>query len=250
MTTAIYDLALTGGNLLDPGLGINNEPRDIAFKDGKVAAVAERIDPTSATQSIDVTGKLVTPGLIDLHGHFYHGGSGTAVHADQTCLGSGVTTGVDAGSSGFLNYGAMRDYVFPAHRTRLIAFLHIGAVGLAANRVLGGALHDMRIIDVDETVQAIKANPGFLFGVKVRMHYDAVARWNAHEAMAKAKEAATEAGVRLMVHVSGTPIPLPDVLEHLGPGDISTHAFNGLPENILDNKGRSGQRCGQPPTAE
>ena len=238
MTTAIYDLALTGGNLLDPGLGINNEPRDIAFKDGKVAAVAERIDPTNATQSIDVTGKLVTPGLIDLHGHFYHGGSGTAVHADQTCLGSGVTTGVDAGSSGFLNYGAMRDYVFPAHRTRLIAFLHIGAVGLAANRVLGGALHDMRIIDVDETVQAIKANPGFLFGVKVRMHYDAVARWNAHEAMAKAKEAATEAGVRLMVHVSGTPIPLPDVLEHLGPGDISTHAFNGLPENILDNNGK------------
>jgi dihydroorotase len=238
MTTAIYDLALTGGNLLDPGLGINNEPRDIAFKDAKVAAVSERIDPASATQSIDVSGKLVTPGLIDLHGHFYHGGSGSAVHADQTCLGSGVTTGVDAGSSGFLNYGAMRDYVFPAHRTRLIAFLHIGGVGLAANRALGGGLHDMRIIDVDQTVQAIKENPGFIFGVKVRMHYDAVARWNAHEAMEKAKAAATQAGVRLMVHVSGTPIPLPDVLEHLGPGDISTHAFNGLPENILDNSGK------------
>ena len=238
MTTALYDLALTGGNLLDPGLGINNEPRDIAFKDGKVAAMADSIDPSKATQSIDVAGKLVTPGLIDLHGHFYHGGSGSAVHADETCLGSGVTTGVDAGSSGFLNYGAMRDYVFPAHRTRLIAFLHIGGVGLAANRALGGALHDMRIIDVDQTVQAIKENPGFIFGVKVRMHYDAVARWNAHEAMAKAKEAATEAGVRLMVHVSGTPIPLPDVLEHLGPGDISTHAFNGLPENILDNSGK------------
>ena len=237
MTTAIYDLALTGGNLLDPAQGINNEPRDIAFKDGKVAAVSDSIDPSSAAQAVDVSGKLVTPGLIDLHGHFYHGASGTAVHADRTCLGSGVTTGVDAGSAGFLNYGAMRDYVFPAHRTRLIAFLHIGAVGLAANRVLGGALHDMRIIDVGQTVQAIKENPGFIFGVKVRMHYDAVARWNAHEAMARAKEAATEAGVRLMVHVSGTPIPLPDVLEHLGPGDISTHAFNGLPENILDKAG-------------
>ncbi|MCY3692831.1 MAG: amidohydrolase family protein [Chloroflexota bacterium] len=237
MTTPAYDLALTGGNLLDPGQGINNERRDIAFKDGKVAAVADSIDPASATQTVDVSGKLVTPGLIDLHGHFYHGGSGSAVHADQTCLGSGVTTGVDAGSAGFLNYGAMRDYVFPAHRTRLIAFLHIGAVGLAANRVLGGGLHDMRVIDVGQTAQAIKDNPGFIFGVKVRMHYDAVARWNAHEAMAKAKEAATEAGVRLMVHVSGTPIPLPDVLEHLGPGDISTHAFNGLPENILDNAG-------------
>ena len=238
MTTATYDLALTGGNLLDPAQGINDEPWDIAFKDGKVAAIAPSIDPASASQSIDVTGKLVTPGLIDLHGHFYHGGSGSAVHADQTCLGSGVTTGVDAGSAGFLNYGAMRDYVFPAHRTRLIAFLHIGAVGLAANRVLGGGLHDMRIIDVEQTAQAIKENPGFLYGVKVRMHYDAVARWNAHDAMARAKEAATQAGVRLMVHVSGTPIPLPDVLEHLGPGDISTHAFNGLPENILDNNGK------------
>lgn len=238
MTTATYDLVLSGGNLLDPAQGINDEPRDIAFKDGKVAAVAGHIDPSSATQSIDATDKLITPGLIDLHGHFYHGGSSSAVHADQTCLGSGVTTGVDAGSSGFLNYGAMRDYVFPAHRTRLLAFLHIGAVGLAANRVLGGALHDMRIIDVEQTVQAIKENPGFIFGVKVRMHHDAVARWNAHEAMARAREAATEAGVQLMVHVSGTPIPLPDVLEHLGPGDISTHAFNGLPDNILDKAGK------------
>jgi dihydroorotase len=238
MTTTAYDLVLTGGNLLDPGQGINNERRDVAFKDGKVAAVADNISPDQAAQSVDVSGKLITPGLIDLHGHFYHGASSTAVHADQTCLSSGTTTGVDAGSSGFLNYGAMRDYVFPAHRTRLLAFLHIGAVGLSANRVLGGALHDMRIIDVDETVKAIKANPGFVFGVKVRMHWDAVARWNAHEAMAKAREAATEAGVKLMVHVSGTPIPLPDVLEHLGPGDISTHAFNGNPEGILDNAGK------------
>ncbi len=238
MTTATYDLVLSGGNLLDPAQGINDEPRDIAFKDGKVVAVADHIDPTSAAQAIDASGKLITPGLIDLHGHFYHGGSGSAVHADQTCLGSGVTTGVDAGSAGFLNYGAMRDYVFPAHRTRLLAFLHIGAVGLAANRVLGGGLHDMRIIDVEQTVQAIKENPDFVFGVKVRMHYDAVARWNAHEAMARAREAASEAGVRLMVHVSGTPIPLPDVLEHLGPGDISTHAFNGFPENMLDNAGK------------
>ena len=238
MTTATYDLVLSGGNLLDPAQGIKDEPRDIAFKDGKVAAVADHIDPASGAQAIDASGKLITPGLIDLHGHFYHGGSGSAVHADQTCLGSGVTTGVDAGSAGFLNYGAMRDYVFPAHRTRLLAFLHIGAVGLAANGVLGGGLHDMRIIDVAQTVQAIRENPGFVFGVKVRMHYNAVARWNAHEAMARAREAASEAGVRLMVHVSGTPIPLPDVLERLGPGDISTHAFNGFPEHMLDNSGK------------
>jgi dihydroorotase len=239
MTTAppTYDFLLKGGTLLDPGQGIHDR-RDIAFKDGKVAAVAERIDPASVANTVDVSGKLVTPGLIDLHGHFYHGGTGSAVHADRSCLSAGVTTGVDAGSAGFLNYGAMKDYVFPAHRTQLLAFIHIGAVGLAANRILGGDLHDMRGIDVDRTADAIKSNTGFFFGVKVRMHVDAVAHWNAHTAMKLARAVTDQAKARLMVHVSGTPIPLPDVLEFLGPGDISTHAFNGYHESILDRNGK------------
>ena len=239
MTTAPhrYDLLLQGGTLLDPAQNIYDR-RDVAFQDGKVATVAEKIDPALAKSVVEVSGKLVTPGLIDLHGHFYHGGTGSAVHADQNCLAAGVTTAVDAGSSGFLNYGAMKDYVFPAHRTRLLAFIHIGAVGLAANRVLGGGLHDLRVIDVDRTADAIKTNPGFFFGVKVRMHYDAVARWDAHTAMKQARAAADQAGAKLMVHVSGTPIPLPDVLEFLGPGDIATHAFNGDHESILDRNGK------------
>ena len=232
-----HDLLLKNGMLLDPGQNIYDK-RDIAFKDGVVSDVSMDISSELSSITVDVSGKLVTPGLIDLHGHFYHGGTGSAVHADQTCLSSGVTTGVDAGSSGFLNYGAMRDYVFPAHKTRLVAFLHIGAVGLAANRVLGGGLHDLRIIDVDQTVDTIKSNTNSIFGVKVRMHYDAVARWNAEKAMIAAREAADKSGTKLMVHVSGTPIPLPNVLEFLGPGDISTHAFNGDHESILDNNNK------------
>ena len=98
-----YDLVLTGGTLLDPAQGIHDR-RDIAFKDGLVAQVAERIDPASAGTSVDVSGKLITPGFIDLHGHFYHGGIPIAVHADEKCLSSGTTTGVDAGSAGFQNY--------------------------------------------------------------------------------------------------------------------------------------------------
>ena len=239
MTTATtnYDLLLKGGMVLDPGQGIHGR-RDIAFRDGLVAEVGEGIDPEGAAAVVDVSDKLITPGLIDLHGHFYHGGSGSAVHADQSCLSAGVTTGVDAGSAGFLNYGAMRDYVFPAHRTRLLAFLHIGAVGLAANRVLGGGLQDLRIIDVDRTADTIKGNAGFLFGVKVRMELNAVAYWNAAEAMRLARAAADQSGSRLMVHVSGTPIPLPQVLEFMGPGDVCTHAFNGNPESILDRQDR------------
>ena len=239
MTTVspTYDLVIKGGTLLDPAQGIHDR-RDIAFQGGKVAVVAPRIDPAGARNVVDVSGKLVTPGLIDLHGHFYHGANGSAVSADQQCLPAGVTTGVDAGSAGFLNYGAMRDYVFPAHRTRLIALLHIAAGGLVLNRILGGGLHDMRVIDVDRTADAIKSNPGFLFGVKVRMHIDAVAHWNASTAMRLAREAADKSGGRLMVHVSGTPIPLPEVLEFLGPGDICTHAFNGNAESILDRNDR------------
>ena len=235
--TAPYDLLLKGGTLLDPGQGIHDR-RDVAFRNGLVAAVADRLDPAHADRVIDIAGKLLTPGLIDLHGHFYHGGTGSAVPADRHCLAAGATTGVDAGSAGFLNYGAMRDYVFPAHRTRLLAFLHIGAVGLAANRILGGGLQDLRIIDADRTAAAIKENPGFLFGVKVRMEHNAVAYWNAAEAMRLARAAADQAGSRLMVHVSGTPIPLPQVLEYMGPGDICTHAFNGNAENMLDKQER------------
>ncbi len=234
MTTApAYDLLLTGGTLMDPAQGLNDR-RDIAFKDGLVAQVAERIDSSSAAITADVTGKLVTPGLIDIHGHFYHGGNLSAVHADEICMASGTTTGIDAGSAGCLNYGAMRDYVFPAHRTRLLAFLHVSGVGLANNALLGGGLHDMRMIDIDRTSDAIKENPGFCFGVKVRMHINAVAAWNAHEAMRAARAVADQSGSKLMVHVSGTPIPLPDILEFLGSGDICTHAFNGNPENMLD----------------
>ena len=234
-TPASYDLLLKGGTLLDPAQGIHDR-RDIAFQNGSVSEVAESIAADQAVNVVDISGKLVTPGLIDLHGHFYHGGSGSAVHADQNCLSAGATTGIDAGSAGFLNLGAMRDYVFPAHRTRLLAFLHIGSVGLAANRVLGGGLQDLRIIDVDQTADAVKSNPGFLFGIKVRMELNAVSHWDAPEAMRLARAAADQSGSRLMVHVSGTPIPLPQILEFMGPGDIVTHAFNGNHEGILDRQ--------------
>ena len=229
---SLYDLVLKGGTLLDPGQGLHDR-RDIAFKGGRVAAVAERIAPDQAAQVVDVAGKLVTPGLIDIHGHFCHGITNSS-DPDESCLTAGVTTAIDAGTTGWANYRAMRDYVFPAKKTRLLAFLHIGAVGLLLNSVQGGELRDVRLADPDLTADAVKENPGFVLGVKVRMHKNAVSHWEAHDALKRAREAADKAGVKLMVHVSGTPIPLPDILELLGPGDIATHIFNGNPEGILD----------------
>ena len=144
---------------------------------------------------------------------------------------------MDAGSAGWANYMAMRDYVFPSKRTRLLAFLNIGVSGQVLNRTVGGELQDIRSADPDRTADTIRGNPGLLVGVKVRMMVDAVSHWDAHEALRRAREAADKAAVKLMVHISRTPIPLPDILEVLGPGDIATHIFNGHYEGILDRKG-------------
>lgn len=238
MTSAAkYDLVLKGGTLLDPAQKIHDR-RDVAFKDGKVAAVAPRIEATEAAKVIDVGGRLVTPGLIDLHGHFYHGGALMGSDADRNCLPTGVTTALDAGTAGWTNYRAMLNYVFRAKKTRLLALLHISAVGLAPLNVVGGELLDMRYADPQRTADAISRRRDLLVGVKVRMHVNAVAKADARPAMMKAREAADKAGVLLMVHVSGTPIPLPEILEFLREGDVATHIYNGHPENILDGNER------------
>ena len=230
-------LLLKNALVIDPANKINSQ-MDILIDNGVIIEVSKEIKTNPEYRILDVQNKLITPGLIDLHGHFYDGGNGSSVHADSNCLPFGVTTGVDAGSAGYLNYKAMRDYVFPNHKTNLLCFLHISAIGLAPNRILGGGLHDMNIINVEETTRTIMENRGFCFGVKVRMHYNAVAYWDAEKALVLAKQAATDSSTRLMVHVSGTPIPLDTILKHMTAGDIVTHAFNGDRENILDNVGK------------
>ena len=237
MTDPSYDLLLRGGVLLDPGQGVHQR-RDVAFTGGRVACVAENIDPAAASQALDVSGKLVTPGLIDIHGHYYHGSGALSVDARQSALPAGVTTIVDAGSAGWANYGALRDYVGPASGLRVLAFLHIGAIGLVTSQVLRGELHDTRVIDVDRTAQHVLDNPGFAVGVKVRMFIDSIAHWEAQQVLRQARAAADQSKTRLMVHVSNPPIPLPEILDVMGQGDVVTHVYNGHQEHILDGQGR------------
>lgn len=234
-----WDLVIRGGTLIDPAQGISAR-RDVAFRDGTVAAVAETLDPAGAREAIDATGALVTPGLIDLHAHVYHGASIIAVHADRTGLVNGVTTVVDAGSAGWTNFAAFRDYVMPAYQTRVYAFLHIGATGLTITR-FAPELGDIAFAQVEEAARVIGENRGLILGVKVRIANGATGRGdqaNAREALRRARRAADLAGVRLMVHVSDTPIPLPEILEQLRAGDTATHIFNGHAEQVLGADGR------------
>lgn len=229
----VYDLLLRGGTLLDPAQNLHDR-RDVAFRVGRVAAVEERIDPASAREALDVAGKLVTPGLIDIHGHYYHGAYHRTVNPRTSALPAGVTTGVDAGSAGWATYVGLREYVAPACGVRLYALLHICPDGLTWNFIAGGELRDPRHIDVDRTAQHVLDNPGFVLGVKVRMHADAVPYWEARRVLHAAREAADKSKSILMVHVSFTPIPLKDIVDVLGPGDVLTHVYNGNPHNILD----------------
>ncbi len=233
----LWDLLIRGGTLVDPARSIAAK-HDVAVSGGKVAAVAETL-VGDAIEVIDATGALVTPGLIDIHTHVYHGLS-TGRHADQTSLANGVTTVVDAGSAGWMTLPGLRDYVIPTYRTRVYAFLHISATGLTINRITP-ELGDINFAQVEEAARAATENRALVLGIKVRIAHGATGpgnQANAREALRRGRQAADMAGVRLMVHVSDTPIPLDEILDHLREGDIATHIFNGNAEQVLGLDGR------------
>lgn len=229
-----YDLLIRDGSLIDPARGLSGR-RDVAFGGGRVAAGAESLPAAEAREVIDARGKIVTPGLIDLHAHVYHGAVYSGQHADRTSLVNGVTTVVDAGSAGWMTFPGLRDYVVPACQARVYAFLHIAATGLTIIRVIP-ELGDIRFAQVDEAARVARENAGLILGIKVRIANNATGEGdqaNAREALRRARRAADLAGIRLMVHVSDTPIPLPEILADLGPGDIATHIFTGHAEQVL-----------------
>jgi dihydroorotase len=227
-----WDLLVRGGTLIDPARSISAK-QDVAFSGGKVAAVAERLTG-EATEVIEATGALLTPGLIDIHTHVYHG-LATGRHADQTSLANGVTTVVDAGSAGWMTLRGLRDYVIPTYQTRVYAFLHISATGLTINRVMP-ELAEIKFAQVEEAARTVAENPALVLGIKVRIAHGATGQGdqpNAREALRRGRQAADLARVPLMVHVSDTPIPLDEILDHLRGGDIATHIFNGNVEQVL-----------------
>src|SRR3990167_4042701 len=207
-----FDLILRGGPGVDPGQGVEG-PCDVAFANGRVAAVAPDLSVT-ATEAIDVTGKLVTPGLIDLHGHFFHRGQPLFVDPDELCPPGGVPTAGDAGSSGWATYAGFREYVIQRAETRVLAFLHLATTGLATVAAGVGELEDFRFAQEERTRDALRRFPELL-GLKVRIQRAATGEANALPALDMARRICDEAGTRLMVHISGTPIPLETILGQL-----------------------------------
>jgi dihydroorotase len=214
-------MLLTGGEVIDPGGGRRGR-LDVAVHDGLIAAVGEDL-PRDATEIVDATGKLVTPGLVDLHTHVYAGGSYWGVDPGPVAWRTGVTTWVDAGSAGAYNFESLRDKA-SGYPVRVPMLLHISAVGLVAPI---GESRDLSHLDVDLAIETARRHPGLIRGFKVRMDRNNVGA-NGVEPLRRAVEAASVCGLPVMLHIGPPPPVVGELLPLLRPGDIITHCASGL----------------------
>ena len=225
-----FDLLLRNADVLDPSQGLRGK-RDIGMRYGLIEAVEPSIAPERANRVMDASGKLVTPGLIDLHAHTYPFGSAIGIPADELVAHQCTTTVVSAGDGGANNIAAWRRFVVPGGRTRQFAFVHIAVAGLAGFPV--PELYNIDYAQVDATARAVAENADIVLGVKVRMSENVIAR-HGTEPLKRAIAACERSGVagaKLMVHIGGVAdrALMSQILDLLRPGDILTHCFSGAP---------------------
>jgi dihydroorotase len=233
----MYDLLLKGGTVVDPGSGLDGV-QDVAVQGGLIARIAAGIASGEATRTVDVTGKIVAPGLIDLHAHVFEGVNRTGVHPDLAGVYSGVTTIVDAGSSGAATFGGFPRHIIPKCQTEVIPFLHICQTGLAT-------IPDIiaeRSINLDDTLRVAAEHKGLICGIKARMVSPALEIMGM-EMPRLARRAVRESGIKLMVHIGDTekrydPTVIRSLLPLLDAGDILTHYFTANPGGVLDANGK------------
>ncbi len=232
-----YDFLLRGGHVIDAKNGIS-AVRDVGIRDGKIAAVAEHIDPAKALKTVDVTDLYVTPGLVDIHVHVYAStgernsyAGDNSVFPDGLTLRNGVTTVADAGSSGARNFEDFKEHVIDRSKTRVLAFLNIVAAGMR------GPKFEDNLADMQPDVAAnmAKRYSGLIIGIKTA-HYSGP-EWTPVE---NAVKAGTLANIPVMVDFGAnrTERPIEVLLtKKLRPGDIYTHCYSGL-RNELTPEGK------------
>ena len=222
---ATFDLIIKGGRVIDPSLGLD-AVRDVAISAGRIAAVDANIT-ADAADTLDARGKIVAPGLIDIHTHAARSKDGPPL-----ALLDGVTGWVDAGSFGAdgIDQGAANAKAGP-NRGRLL--VNISRTGVQP----GGELMDLSHADVDLARGAIARHRDVVVGVKARLSNN-VAGANDLEALRRAQQAAAPFGLPVMIHIGQTYSPMRAILALLKRGDIVTHMYAPAPNGILDDNGR------------
>jgi dihydroorotase len=228
-----FDLLLTGGTVLNPGSGVRQEV-DVAVKDGRIAALEAKLPRAEAKRVIEVPGCYVTPGLIDFHVHSFWGVNPYGCELDALCMSTGVTTAIDAGSSGPSNFKGFKKLVYEPSKTRMIAF-----IALAQHGVLNdpGELEDLRFADPNAAAATVGESPDVGVGIKVRLHKKGVGQ-NGREALRLAIRAGEASKSPVMVHVGNTGISMSEIADTLRRGDVITHCYTPQKPSIIDEQGK------------
>jgi dihydroorotase len=219
---AIYDLLIAGGRVIDPAQSLSSE-RDVAILHGRIARVDENIPPSQARRVFDATDKIVTPGLIDLHSHVYEYGTPLGVNSDLVGHQAGVTTIVDAGTTGASMFPGFRKFVIEGASTRIYALLNISTAGCCTDEIY----LDPRLINIRSILRVLEAHRDLIVGIKVRVRGKREDLAHDISIMKTAREVADQAGLPIMMHWSTEP----DLLAIMKAGDILTHPFNPPSEN-------------------
>ena len=242
------DLIIHSGHVIDPANNINGL-FDVIIVDTRVVGVV--LKTTSEQRSLskelhDATGCFVTPGLIDLHAHVYQHSTPLGIDPDTHCLFKGVTTVVDAGSSGATTFAGLREFIAKKSTTRVLCFIHICMHGLASAGCsgfgTGGELDSLNQVDEVQASECLEKNSDMVVGVKIRLSADCAADGeNEIEAFRRARAVTHAAKKPLIVHHTFSSIP------HEGPegalgslrrGDIYTHSLHGFPSSLIQVKSR------------
>src|SRR5438270_7508324 len=225
-----YDLLIRDGEVLDPAAGLKGR-LDVANSGGTLAAVAPSLPEKDARRTISARGLLVTPGLIDIHAHIFVNAHDMGGHTDRFCQASGVTTLCDAGSTGSATFAGLRAVIDGHVRTRARAFVNFSGIGIVGTSRAGELSH-FPYADPEGCARTIDENPDLAIGVKLRYGPGLVWEYTT-EPVKMARRTAAMAGVPFMIHITDSPIPLPDILAEMAPGDIVTHCYHGRANGIM-----------------
>jgi len=224
-----FDLLIKGGEVLDPSQKLR-AVRDIGIRNGVIEAVQADIPSERAQRVISASGRLVTPGLVDLHAHTFPYGSAIGIPADDLVPFQGTTTAVSAGDAGANNFAAYRRFIIASTRTRLYAFVHIANMGLAGFPI--GELFNIDFAQIEPAARTVAENADIALGIKVRMSENVIAQ-HGLEPLKRAIAAVEMSGTggKIMCHIGGVESAqlMSQILDLLRPRDILTHCFSGAP---------------------
>jgi dihydroorotase len=222
-----YDLVIKGGRVIDPSQKLNGE-LDVAVANKKIAAVAANIPSNQGRQVFDARGKLVTPGLINVHAHVYKPVYPISVDPDAVGVPAGVTTIIDAGSAGASTFPGLRKFIMDISPVRIYAMLNISSIGNFGNELYLSPT--FQPINVKAAINTINANKDRIVAIKVRINGDHAELAHDLEVLKRARQAADETGLPIMLHWTTDR----ELLALLKAGDILTHTFT-IPTTRVDN---------------